>query len=121
MNATRPTVDDLTDEMIERAMLWRQRMNGDQWSAEGEADLEVWLQADDRHPLAFECSGQVWSFFDQHAASPEAISAHRALLGRVEKQARGRWNGPAAVAAAQSPRTISRSSGPSPLNQLARA
>src|SRR5690606_13129088 len=50
-----------------------------------------------RHPLALECSGQVWSFFDQHAASPEAISAHRALLGRVEKQARGRWNGPAAV------------------------
>lgn len=97
MNTARPSIDDLTDAMIESAMMWRQRMNGDDWSADDDADLEVWLQSDSRHPLAFECSGQVWSFFDQHATSPEALSAHRALLGRVERQARGRWNGPAAV------------------------
>lgn len=97
MNAAPPAIDDLTDAMIETAMIWRQRMGGAEWSANDEADLEVWLQADARHPLAFECSGQVWSFFDHHATSPELLSAHRALLGRVEKQARGRWTGPAAV------------------------
>jgi transmembrane sensor len=97
MNTAPPSIDDLTDEMIESAVAWRLRMDGADWTAADEAELETWLQADERHPLALGCSGQVWSFFDQHATSPELLGAHRALLGRVERQARGRWTGPAAV------------------------
>ena len=94
----------VTDEMLERAMLWRQRIDAPGWAAEDEAELEVWLQADERHARAFERTGQVWAFFDQHATSPELLSARRALLGRVQRQARGRWTGPAAIVRAPSRR-----------------
>lgn len=88
---------EVSNEMLERAMMWRQRVDTPEWTAEDEAELEVWLQADDRHACAFERTGQVWSFFDQHATSPELLSARRALLGRVQRAAQGRWTGPAAV------------------------
>jgi transmembrane sensor len=101
------TVDTLagvTDEMLEAAMAWRLRLSEPHWSADDEAELEVWLQADERHARAFERTGQVWAFFDQHATSPELLSARRALLGRVQRQARGRWTGPAAIVRAPSRR-----------------
>ena len=88
---------DVTDEMLERAMTWRQRIDTPEWAPEDEAELEVWLQADERHARAFERTGQVWAFFDQHATSPELLGARRALLGRVQRQTRGRCTGPAAI------------------------
>lgn len=92
MTAARP-VSDVTDDMLETARRWRERMEAPAWSAADDAELEVWLQADDRHARAFERMGQVFSFFDQHATAPELIGARRALLGRVQRQARGRWFG----------------------------
>lgn len=94
MTAAPPVDREVTDAMLEAAMVWRQRMDTPDWSVDQDAELEAWLQADDRHARAFERTGKVWDFFDQHAASPELIAARRALLGRVHKQARGRWNGP---------------------------
>jgi len=95
-----PPIDrGVTDAMLEAAMMWRQRMEAPDWSIEQDAELEAWLQADERHAEAFERTGQVWDYFDQHAASPELIAARRALLGRVQRQARGRWGERPAVPA----------------------
>lgn len=89
---TAPPMDrEVTDAMLEAAMMWRQRMDAPDWSIDEDAELEAWLQADEAHARAFERTGQVWDFFDRHAASPELIAARRALLGRVQRQARGRW------------------------------
>lgn len=79
----------VTDEMLEAASLWRQRMDRDDWSADDDARLEVWLQADERHAAAFETIGDVRGFLDDHAASPELIAARRAVLGRFQRQAAG--------------------------------
>ena len=79
--------------MLETARRWRERMETSAWSAADEAELEVWLQADERHARAFGRMGEVFSFFEQNANSPELIGARRALLGRVQRQARGRWLG----------------------------
>lgn len=84
---------DVTDEMLATARRWRERMEAPAWSEADEAELEVWLQADERHTRAFDRMGEVFSFFEQHATSPELIGARRALLGRVQRQARGRWFG----------------------------
>jgi transmembrane sensor len=92
MTAAYPS-SGVSDEMLETARKWRERMEAPAWSAADEAELEVWLQADERHARAFERMGEVFSFFEQHAASPELIGARRALLGRVQRQARGRWFG----------------------------
>jgi transmembrane sensor len=90
---TAPPIDpEVADAMLEAAMMWRQRMEAPEWSVNQEAELEAWLQADERHVRAFERTGQVWDFFDQHGAAPELIAARLALLGRVQRQAKGRWN-----------------------------
>lgn len=90
---TAPPMDrEVTDAILETAMMWRQRVEAPDWSIDEDAELEAWLQADERHIRAFERTGQVWDFFDQHGAAPELIAARRALLGRVQRQARGRWN-----------------------------
>jgi len=94
MTAAPPIDREVTDAMLEAAMMWRQRMEASDWDVDADAELEAWLQADDGHVRAFERTGLVWDFFDQHGASPELISARRAVLGRVQRQARGRWNGP---------------------------
>lgn len=93
-----------TEDMLGAAMLWRQRMDSGEWTIDDEVELEIWLQADERHAEAFERVGRMVGFFDQHAASPELIVARRALLGRVHRQTRGRWTGPAAVLRAPSRR-----------------
>lgn len=87
----------VTDEMLEAAMNWRLRLDAPEWSADDEAELEVWLQADERHVRAFERTGEVWSFFDHHATAPELLKARRALLGRVHREAWGRWALPAGL------------------------
>lgn len=97
MKAKHPPTDPATAAMFERAMIWRQRMDDAGWSADDEADFEVWLQADVRHRHVFEVSGEVWSYFDDHVTSPELIGARRALLGRVQRQATVRWSGAPAL------------------------
>ncbi|HEX6858807.1 MAG TPA: FecR domain-containing protein [Caulobacteraceae bacterium] len=83
----------VTDEMLEAATLWRQRRDQGEWSIDDEAELEVWLQADDRHVQAYDMVGEVHDFLDHHAASPELIGVRRDLLGRFQRQVRGRWTG----------------------------
>lgn len=93
---TAPPMDrEVTDAMLEAAMMWRQRMEAPDWSVDDDAELETWLQADERHERAFSRTGEVWTVFDQHVAAPELIAARRALLGRVQRQVKGRWNAPA--------------------------
>ncbi|HEX5776472.1 MAG TPA: FecR domain-containing protein [Caulobacteraceae bacterium] len=83
----------VTDEMLEAATLWRQRKDQGEWSIDDEAELEVWLQVDERHVLAYEMVGEVHDFLDHYAASPELIGVRRDLLGRFQRQVRGRWTG----------------------------
>jgi len=64
-----------------------------EWSVDDDAELEVWLQADERHVSAFGMVGEVCDFLDHHAASPELIGVRRDLLGRFQRQVRGRWAG----------------------------
>lgn len=93
-NRTNPA-SAVSDEILATAMKWRQRLDEGECSVDDEAELEVWLQVDERHQFAFEQMGQVVGVFDQHAASPELLGARRALLRRVHREARGRWTGSA--------------------------
>lgn len=77
----------VTDEMLEAASMWRQRMDRDDWSVEDDARLEIWLQADERHAAAFETIGDVRGVFEDNAALPELIAARRAVLGRFQRRA----------------------------------
>lgn len=79
------------DDMLEAATLWRQRKDQGEWSVDDEAELEIWFQADERHVHAYEMVGEVCDFLDHHAASPELIEVRRDLLGRFQRQVRGRW------------------------------
>jgi len=81
----------VTDEMLEAASRWRQRMEAVAWSADDEAALEVWLQADERHASAFEAIGDVRAFFEGEAAAPELIALRRATLGRFQRQMASRF------------------------------
>ena len=85
----------VSDDILATAMTWRQRLAEGECSIDDEAELEVWLQADERHRFAFDQMGQMIGVFDQHAASPELLGERRALLRRVHRQARGRWTGAA--------------------------
>ena len=87
----------VTDEMLEAAMLWRQRIDSGEWSVDEEAAFEVWLQADERHALAYEDIRELCGFIDEHAASPELIGARKSVLASVHRRARSRWTGPAVV------------------------
>lgn len=97
MSAAPPTSADANDAILETAALWRQRMIAPDWSADDETALETWLQRDARNQRAFKQVGEVWDFFGQHAASPESLSIRRALLRRVQHEARSRWNTPGGV------------------------
>lgn len=96
----------VTDEMLEAAMLWRQRLDSGEWSVDDEANFEVWLQADERHALAFEEIRELCGFIDKHAASPELIGARKDVLASVHRRARLRWTGPAMVLRAPTRRAI---------------
>lgn len=78
------------DAILEAAMTWRQRMDAPDWDARADAELEVWLQADERHAEAFARTGALWDYFDQHAAAPEMLAARKALLGRMQAQVQRR-------------------------------
>ena len=87
----------VTDEMLEAAMLWRQRVDSGEWSVDDEASFEAWLKADERHALAYEDIRELCGFIDQHAASPELIGARKEVLASVHRRARLRWTGPAVM------------------------
>lgn len=83
----------LHDDLLETAMMWRQRMDAPEWDGVADAELEAWLQADARHAEAFARTSALFDFLDQHAAAPEMIAARRALLGRAQKVVRQRAGG----------------------------
>lgn len=96
----------VTDDMLEAAMLWRQRLDSGEWSVDDEANFKVWLQADERHALAYEEIRELCGFIDKHAASPELIGARKDVLASVHRRARLRWTGPAMVLRAPTRRAI---------------
>jgi len=98
-----PTV---TDEMLEAAMLWRNRIDSGEWSVDDEAGFEIWLQADERHAVAYEEIRELCGFIDKHAASPELLGARKEVLASVHRRARLRWTGPAVVLRAPTRRAI---------------
>ncbi len=85
----------MSDEAIlDIAADWRQRLDGPGWTPADEAALDAWLAADTRHAEAFEGAGQVWDFFDEHAAAPEMMRARRDAIDRAQRAAGRRWSGP---------------------------
>lgn len=96
----------VTDEMLEAAMLWRERIDGGEWSVDDEAGFEIWLQADERHALAYEEIRELCGFIDQNAASPELIGTRKEVLASVHRRASRRWTGPAVVFRAPTRRAI---------------
>lgn len=96
----------VTDEMLEAAMLWRHRLDSGEWSVDDEANFEIWLQADERHALAYEEIRELCGFIDQHAASPELIGARKEVLASVHRRTTRRWTGPAVVLRAPTRRAI---------------
>ncbi|HEX6858598.1 MAG TPA: FecR domain-containing protein [Caulobacteraceae bacterium] len=92
---TRP---DLTDAVLDAAAAWRLRMDEPGWSAADEAALDAWLAEDAAHEAAFEATGDVFDFFDEHAAAPEMMRARRDAIDRAQRKAGrrwGRWTAPA--------------------------
>lgn len=87
----------VTDEMLEAAMLWRHRIDSGEWSVDDDAGFEIWLQADERHALAYKEIRELCGFIDQNAASPELIGARKEVLASVHRRASRRWTGPAMV------------------------
>ncbi|HEX6866428.1 MAG TPA: FecR domain-containing protein [Caulobacteraceae bacterium] len=78
-----------TDAVLEAAADWRLRMDAPGWTPADEAALEAWLAADPAHADAFDRTGQVWEFFDEHAASPEMMRARRDAIDRAQRHAAG--------------------------------
>jgi len=96
----------VTDEMLETAMKWRARFDSGEWSVDDEASFEIWLQADERHALAYEEICELCGFIDRHSASPELLGARKEVLASVHRRARTRWTGPAMVLRAPTRRAI---------------
>lgn len=94
MTARPPAADDLPDDAMEAAAAWRVRMDEAAWSPADDAELDVWLAADERHAQAFEQTGAVWDFFDVNAAEPEMMRARRDAIDRAQRAAGRRWSGP---------------------------
>ena len=91
MSVSPPATSEVTEAVLETAAMWRQRMVSPGWSADDDAELEAWVQADKRHERAFNRTGDVWDSFGHHAASPEMIAVRKELLGRVQREGQGRW------------------------------
>lgn len=93
MNASPPAAPEVTDAMLETAAMWRQRMASPGWNADNDAELEAWVQSDERHERAFNRTGDVWRSFGMHAASPGMIAIRKELLARVQRVGQGQWSG----------------------------
>jgi transmembrane sensor len=93
MTTATPADQDMSQDMLEVAAMWRQRMLQPGWTLDDEAQFNTWLEADQRHRRAISQIDDVWGFFGQHRASPESLTVRRDLLRRVQNETRGRWNG----------------------------
>ena len=81
----------LSDAVLEEAAGWRMRMDDAGWTGVDEAALDAWLAADPAHEQAFAAAGDVFDYFEEHAAAPEMMRARRDAIHRAQKQAGGRW------------------------------
>lgn len=94
MSATVRPAAEPSEVLLEEAAGWRMRMDEAGWTLADEAALDAWLAADPLHADAFERTGEVFSYFDEHAAAPEMMRARRDAIDRAQRQAGGRWAGP---------------------------
>jgi len=94
MNATVRPAAEPSEALLEAAAGWRMRMDEPGWSPADEQALDAWLAADPLHEDAFARTGEVFSYFDEHAAAPEMMRARRDAIDRAQRQAGGRWAGP---------------------------
>ena len=89
MTLTAPPPHEPTDAVLDAAAGWRMRMDEPGWSPADEAALEAWLAQDETHAEAFARTGQVWDFFEEHAAAPEMMRARRDAIDRAQRKAAG--------------------------------
>ncbi len=93
MSAAPSPADDLSVELLQAATIWRMRMAAPEWSGDDDAAFEAWLAEDDTHAQAFERTGQVWDFVDDHATAPEVVVIRRDALHRAQQSAKARMVG----------------------------
>jgi transmembrane sensor len=96
MNATVRPAHEPSQAVLEAAAGWRMRMDEPGWTPADEAALDAWLAEDAAHEEAFARTGEVFGFFEEHAAAPEMMRARRDAIDRAQRQAGGRWTGPRA-------------------------
>ena len=89
MSLTAPPPAEPTDAVLDAAAGWRMRMDEPGWSFADEQALEAWLAQDETHAEAFARTGQVWDFFEEHAAAPEMMRARRDAIDRAQRKAAG--------------------------------
>lgn len=105
MNATVQPIEP-TEAVLDAAAAWRLRMDEPSWSPADEVALEAWLAEDDSHADAFARTGDVWDFFEEHAAAPEMMRARRDAIDRAQRRAGGRWAGAARLMRLPAPAKI---------------
>jgi len=94
MNATVRPAAEPSQAVLEAAAGWRMRMDEPGWTLADEQALDAWLAEDASHEDAFARTGEVFGFFEEHAAAPEMMRARRDAIDRAQRQAGGRWAGP---------------------------
>lgn len=94
MNATVRPAAEPSQAVLETAAGWRMRMDEPGWTLADEQALDAWLAEDAMHEDAFARTGEVFGFFEEHAAAPEMMRARRDAIDRAQRQAGGRWAGP---------------------------
>jgi transmembrane sensor len=93
MNATVRPAAEPSQAVLEAAAGWRMRMDEPGWTLADEQALDAWLAEDASHEDAFARTGEVFGYFEEHAAAPEMMRARRDAIDRAQRQARGRWAG----------------------------
>lgn len=89
MSLTAPPAAPPTDAVLDAAAGWRMRMDEPGWSVADEQALDAWLGEDESHAEAFARTGDVWDFFEEHAAAPEMMRARRDAIDRAQRRAAG--------------------------------
>jgi transmembrane sensor len=93
MNATVRPAAEPSQAVLETAAGWRMRMDEPGWTLADEQALDAWLAEDSSHEDAFARTGEVFGFFEEHAAAPEMMRARRDAIDRAQRRAGGRWTG----------------------------
>ena len=105
MSLTAPPAEP-GDAVLDAAAAWRMRVDEPGWSLADEQALAAWLAEDDSHAQAFARTGQVWDFFEEHAAAPEMMRARRDAIDRAQRRAGHRWAGAGWLLRAPAPARI---------------